>query len=127
MEQVWVYGNSYENFLVGVAVPDKGELQKWAKGNGASSDLKELWEGAMFMTEKQGGSDVGANLVRAEQKDGKWFLTGDKWFCSNADAGAILALARMPARSSARCFRWQGPTGGRRLPAFQIQTGASPP
>ena len=42
VEQVWVYGNSYENFLVGVAVPDKGELTKWAKSNGLSSDLKQL-------------------------------------------------------------------------------------
>ncbi len=42
VEQVWVYGNSYENFLVGVAVPDKGELTKWASSNGASSNLEEL-------------------------------------------------------------------------------------
>jgi len=62
----------------------------------ASEDLATLWEGAMFMTEKQGGSDVGANTVRAENKNGRWYLYGDKWFCSNADAAAILALARLP-------------------------------
>ncbi len=58
--------------------------------------LEDLWQGAMFLTEKQGGSDVGANTCSAEQRDGRWFLRGDKWFCSNADADAILALARMP-------------------------------
>ncbi|HVO32143.1 MAG TPA: acyl-CoA dehydrogenase family protein, partial [bacterium] len=61
-----------------------------------STDLEQLWEGAMFLTEKQGGSDVGANAVTAWQEHGRWFLNGDKWFCSNVDAGAILALARLP-------------------------------
>jgi acyl-CoA dehydrogenase len=67
----------------------------------SSPDLSQLWEGAMFMTEKQGGSDVGANTVRAENKNGRWFLSGEKWFCSNADAKAILALARMPGAEGA--------------------------
>lgn len=61
-----------------------------------SKNLEDLWQGAMFLTEIQGGSDVGANLCTAENIQGKWFLSGDKWFCSNADAKAILALARMP-------------------------------
>jgi acyl-CoA dehydrogenase len=61
-----------------------------------TSDLNSLWTGAMFLTEKQGGSDVGTNTVQAEERDGRWFLTGDKWFCSNADAEAILTLARLP-------------------------------
>lgn len=61
-----------------------------------AKNLEDLWQGAMFLTEKQGGSDVGANTCTAEETSGRWFLTGDKWFCSNADAQAILALARMP-------------------------------
>lgn len=60
-------------------------------------DMDRLWQGAMFLTEKQGGSDVGANRVIAHQEHGRWYLNGDKWFCSNVDAEAILALARMPA------------------------------
>lgn len=52
--------------------------------------------GGMFLTERQGGSDVGANTVRAEPRGGRWLLSGDKWFCSNVDAEAILVLARMP-------------------------------
>ncbi len=62
----------------------------------SSSDINTLWSAAMFLTEKQGGSDVGANTTRAEERDGRWFLYGDKWFCSNADAEASLVLARMP-------------------------------
>jgi alkylation response protein AidB-like acyl-CoA dehydrogenase len=61
-----------------------------------STDPDELWQGAMFLTEKQGGSDVGANAVTATLEDGRWRLNGDKWFCSNVAADAILALARMP-------------------------------
>lgn len=54
-------------------------------------------EGAMFLTEATGGSDVGSTGTRAMRApDGGWRLTGDKWFCSNADAGAVLTLARMP-------------------------------
>lgn len=64
----------------------------------AQGDLSQLWQGAMFLTENQGGSDVGANTVYAEQEGELWRLYGDKWFCSNADADAILVLARMPGQ-----------------------------
>jgi len=52
----------------------------------------------MFLTEKQGGSDVGAAEVRAVPTDepGVYELHGEKWFCSNIDAEATLALARRP-------------------------------
>ncbi|WP_255169491.1 acyl-CoA dehydrogenase family protein [Natrononativus amylolyticus] len=55
-----------------------------------------LIEGAMFLTEKQGGSDVGAAETRAEwdEDEGCWRLYGEKWFCSNIDAEGTLALAR---------------------------------
>jgi alkylation response protein AidB-like acyl-CoA dehydrogenase len=60
-------------------------------------DPDDWIQGAMFMTETQGGSDVGANETTAEQDDdGNWRLTGEKWFCSNIDAGAPLVLARRP-------------------------------
>jgi len=58
-------------------------------------DAKELFTGAMFLTEKAGGSDVGAALVTATHKEGsRWLLNGEKWFCSNANADIIFALAR---------------------------------
>lgn len=58
-------------------------------------DVSALWQGAMYLTEKQGGSDVGANVCRAvPDGDGTWRLYGEKWFCSNLGGKAILALAR---------------------------------
>ena len=59
-----------------------------------SQDLDALTQGAMFMTEQGAGSDVGATLTRAVPKGNHWALYGDKWFCSNADAGVALVLAR---------------------------------
>ncbi|MEZ4452406.1 MAG: acyl-CoA dehydrogenase family protein, partial [Nannocystaceae bacterium] len=61
-----------------------------------SRDPSTLWRGAMFLTERVGGSDVGANTVEARDEGGRWTLHGHKWFCSNVDAQAILVLARMP-------------------------------
>ena len=58
-------------------------------------DLDALTQGAMFMTEQGAGSDVGATAVRAQRAaDGTWRLSGDKWFCSNADAALAMVLAR---------------------------------
>jgi acyl-CoA dehydrogenase len=76
----------------------------------ASTDVSELWQGAMFLTERQGGSDVGANVATARQEGSRWFLDGDKWFCSNVAADAILALARMPG----------GPEGTKGLGLFLV-------
>ncbi|HZQ35749.1 MAG TPA: acyl-CoA dehydrogenase family protein [Dehalococcoidia bacterium] len=58
-------------------------------------DLDSLWQGAQFLTEKEGGSDVGASRTVARRDEhGDWRLSGDKWFCSNAGADLILTLAR---------------------------------
>ncbi len=63
-----------------------------------STDLATLYTGAMFLTEKDGGSDVGR--VKTVAKGGKGVpgekvtLWGDKWFCSNVDADVIMILAR---------------------------------
>jgi alkylation response protein AidB-like acyl-CoA dehydrogenase len=50
--------------------------------------------GAMFLTEKAGGSDVGLVETVARQAGDRWLLTGEKWFSSNVDSELILALAR---------------------------------
>jgi alkylation response protein AidB-like acyl-CoA dehydrogenase len=50
--------------------------------------------GAMHLTEKAGGSDVGQTETVARQTADGWVLSGEKWFCSNADAELILSLAR---------------------------------
>jgi alkylation response protein AidB-like acyl-CoA dehydrogenase len=59
-----------------------------------TTDMDEHWQGAQFMTEKEGGSDVGSAVTTARFEDGQWRLYGEKWFCSNADAEACLLLAR---------------------------------
>jgi alkylation response protein AidB-like acyl-CoA dehydrogenase len=52
----------------------------------------------MFMTEQGAGSDVaGTATVARLLPDGTWTLTGDKWFCSNPDAGFAMVLARSEA------------------------------
>lgn len=54
------------------------------------------FEGAMLLTEPQGGSDVGATRTVARREGDAWRLTGDKWFASNANAECVLTLARLP-------------------------------
>jgi alkylation response protein AidB-like acyl-CoA dehydrogenase len=63
-----------------------------------SREYEDVIEGAMFLTEKQGGSDVGAAETTAvyDEESGYWRLTGEKWLCSNVDAEGTLALARTP-------------------------------
>jgi putative acyl-CoA dehydrogenase len=62
----------------------------------------------MAMTEKQGGSDVRANITRAVPGgDGAYVLEGHKWFCSAPMNDAFLVLAQAPGGLS--CFflpRW---------------------
>ncbi len=59
-----------------------------------SQDFDAMFQGAMFMTEQDAGSDVGAITTEARLEDGVWRLYGDKWFCSNADADLAMVLAR---------------------------------
>ncbi|PIN12364.1 Long-chain acyl-CoA synthetases (AMP-forming) [Handroanthus impetiginosus] len=39
---IWVYGNSFESFLVAVAVPDKKALEDWAANNQEKGDFRSL-------------------------------------------------------------------------------------
>jgi acyl-CoA dehydrogenase len=58
------------------------------------TDMAKLTQGGQFMTEKEGGSDVGKLTTTAVQEGDHWRLTGEKWFCSNADAEIVMLLAR---------------------------------
>src|SRR5260370_22392927 len=58
------------------------------------TDMSKLTQGGQFMTEKEGGSDVGTLTTSAVQEGDHWRLTGEKWFCSNADAEVVMLLAR---------------------------------
>jgi alkylation response protein AidB-like acyl-CoA dehydrogenase len=57
-------------------------------------DWAEAWDGAMFMTEIRGGSDLASSECSAVKTPEGWRVTGSKWFCSNLDAEAIITLAR---------------------------------
>ncbi|MCS6835859.1 MAG: acyl-CoA dehydrogenase family protein [Anaerolineae bacterium] len=59
------------------------------------TDYEQMEQGAQFLTEVQGGSDVGANAVQARLgEDGLWRVSGEKWFCSNVNAEQYLMTAR---------------------------------
>lgn len=80
-----------------------------------STDPATLWTGGMFLTERSGGSDVGANeTVAHKDAGGTWRLTGHKWFCSNVDAEAVLVTARVNGE------------GTRGLRTFLLETRENP-
>lgn len=68
-----------------------------------SEFLRETWlplmlsvdtplAGAQFVTEQDGGSDVGAIETEAKPNPGgTWSITGEKWFCSNPDEYFLVA------------------------------------
>ncbi|HBK05444.1 MAG TPA: DNA alkylation response protein [Acetobacteraceae bacterium] len=69
-------------------------LQDYLLPKMLSADLSTMWKGTQFMTEKAGGSDVGAIETIARNEEGVWRLYGEKWFCSHTDADVALMLAR---------------------------------
>lgn len=69
-------------------------LQDYLLPKMLSGDPATMWKGTQFMTEKAGGSDVGAIETVARNEDGVWRLYGEKWFCSHVDADVALMLAR---------------------------------
>ena len=60
-------------------------------------DYDRRLHAAQFVTEVQGGSDVGLNACVAVPEPGHpgfYRLSGEKWFCSVADAGLFVVSAR---------------------------------
>lgn len=79
--------------LVDIYAPQEIRERLLPKLSARSGDA--LYTGAMFLTEKSGGSDVGRNLCRAEHLEGnRYHLQGEKWFCSNVNADVMFVLAR---------------------------------
>jgi acyl-CoA dehydrogenase len=70
------------------------ELREYLLPRMLSGDMATFWKGTQFMTEKAGGSDVGALETVAREVDGVWRVYGEKWFCSHTDADVALMLAR---------------------------------
>ncbi|GGH70828.1 acyl-CoA dehydrogenase [Compostibacillus humi] len=76
-----------------------------------STGETELYEGATFLTERQGGSDVGANEVKAVEEGDHYRIYGEKYFASNAGmCGVAMILAR----------REGAPTGTKGLSLFAV-------
>src|SRR5207249_2145174 len=59
-----------------------------------SRDPAMAWTSGQWMTERQGGSDVGRNAVVAKRDGDHWRLFGQKFFCSSIGCEVALALAR---------------------------------
>ncbi len=54
-----------------------------------------VWQGATWMTEVGGGSDLGANVKTLAVPDGdRYRLTGEKYFCSNVGAELAVVAGR---------------------------------
>jgi acyl-CoA dehydrogenase len=83
---------------LGTAVP----LAKYGSPELQSHFLPQLtrkddsvWQGATWMTEIKGGSDLGAAVETIARPAGDhWLLTGDKYFTSNAGAELAIVAAR---------------------------------
>jgi len=75
-------------------------------------DGAHFWTSGQWMTETAGGSDVGGTETVARQDaDGRWRLTGRKWFTSAATSEMALTLARPQGN----------PDGSRGLALFYIE------
>jgi alkylation response protein AidB-like acyl-CoA dehydrogenase len=61
-----------------------------------AGDLDDGTDGSMFLTERDGGSDLGhtVHCTARDIGDGRVLIDGEKWFCSNIDGAAIVLLAR---------------------------------
>ena len=66
-------------------------------------DYRSCLRASQFLTEVQGGSDVGANVAAApppiRRSQTAWRLSGEKWFCSVADADLFVVTARPDGRA----------------------------
>src|SRR5258705_6626290 len=84
-----------------------------------SRDPKAFWTSGQWMTELNGGSDVGTSETIAKQEPGTsldskpdaWRLYGRKWFTSAATSQIALTLARPEGN----------PSGGRGLALFYLE------
>jgi acyl-CoA dehydrogenase len=61
-----------------------------------ATSFEEGADGSMFLTEREGGSDLGTTVhcTARDIGDGRVLISGEKWFCSNIDGAMIAMLAR---------------------------------
>jgi acyl-CoA dehydrogenase len=91
------------------------------------TDYDRAERGAQFLTERHGGSDVGANRVEAAPDGDGWRLHGEKWFCSVADADQFVVTARPrgapPGTRGLGCFLVPRAGGGFRIRRLKDKLG----
>jgi alkylation response protein AidB-like acyl-CoA dehydrogenase len=88
------------------------ELAERALPHLLSREGESFWTSGQWMTETIGGSDVSATETTAEKDDdGRWRLTGRKWFTSAATSEMALTLARPEGN----------PEGSRGLALFYVE------
>jgi len=84
--------------IVGLQAGVAEDIQQYA-----SEELKQAYlprlasgevMGAMDLTEPHAGSDLGAITTRAEEEDGRYFLSGEKIYITNGGCEVHLVLAR---------------------------------
>ncbi|OBJ27775.1 DNA alkylation response protein [Mycobacterium colombiense] len=82
-------GGMVQSLVAAYAPPDVAEhvLAKFASGEWAG-------ETAQLLTERTGGSDLGALETTATRHGDAWLLNGFKWFASNCAGEAFVVLAK---------------------------------
>ncbi|MHB8219781.1 MAG: acyl-CoA dehydrogenase family protein [Acidimicrobiales bacterium] len=93
-----------------------------------ATEYRHALRGSQFLTEVQGGSDVGANTTFAVADpggEGAWRISGEKWFCSVADADLFAVTARpegaVPGTRGLACFLVPRVLDGGRPNGFRIR------
>jgi alkylation response protein AidB-like acyl-CoA dehydrogenase len=103
--RVYLYHVASEFYTCPLAMSDGAATALKASGNRAlieralphllARDPAELWLSGQWMTETAGGSDVGSTETIARRgNDGRWRLSGRKWFTSAIVGEMALTLAR---------------------------------
>jgi len=89
----------------------EGEFKDRAIGHLTTEDPQEYWTSGQWMTEKEGGSDVGRSSTVARLEEGVWRLYGTKWFTSATTSQCAITLARPEG----------APEGSRGLSMFYVE------
>jgi len=103
--RVYLYHVASEFYTCPLAMSDGAATALKAAGNRAISeralphllarDASQLWLSGQWMTETAGGSDVGnTETIARRGDDGRWRLSGRKWFTSAVVGEMALTLAR---------------------------------
>jgi alkylation response protein AidB-like acyl-CoA dehydrogenase len=119
---VHLFTPSTDVYSCPLAMTDGAARALTASGNAAlasralphltSRDPASFWTSGQWMTESTGGSDVGLSETVARKVDGRWRLSGRKWFTSAVTAQMALTLARPEGN----------PPGGKGLALFYLET-----